>query len=357
MSNPDQVYYNVSLRCLKTNPTDADMPCRYSETRQTPLITNAQGYEVALIRASIDATTIPAFIPKIVPNQSNVNLTSYVIKIVLLGSANNGTGMQNLIYDCKSQYYSNVPAVAGADSNYYYSYNLQDICDMFNSAVSACYSEIGGTINTKKPIMNYSNNLFSVMFDSNGFGGADATSSGGSQERLRIYINEDLKNLLRNLNLSYVPDPTDNVNYEILISNKISNNVTVGSTLYYNETQNYPSTSTISPVSSIVFISNMGARYEYLGTTQILNNYSIGSSQSDNIENQIIDISLPLDNSNDYNTQIAYTASIFRFSDIICPEIRNIDLNIFWKSKNGINYPLLLSDGCGMSCKFLFRKK
>ena len=108
-------------------------------------------------------------------------------------------------------------------------------------------------------------------------------------EAFEIYINDDLKNLLRNFNMTYAYD-NFGLNWNLLVSNKLSNNQTINSVLYYVESQSYSSLSTVfSPVSSIVFMSNMGILTEYIGQLQILNNNSITTNQSNNIENQIMD--------------------------------------------------------------------
>ena len=113
-----------------------------------------------------------------------------------------------------------------------------------------------------------------------------------------------------------------------------------------------------SPVSSIVFMSNMGILTEYIGQLQILNNNSITTNQSNNIENQIMDIALSVDNPMDYSSQIQYVAGVFRFSEIIAKEIRSISISVYWKNKyNGFNYPVMLSDGCGFNAKLMFQKK
>jgi hypothetical protein len=101
----------------------------------------------------------------------------------------------------------------------------------------------------------------------------------------------------------------------------------------------------------------MGIRSEYLGSTQILSQQINPTQSSNNIENSIADISLPLDNANDYNSCIAYQAGVFRYSDIFTEAIRDIDIKIYWKSKFGVMYPVMLSDGCGMNLKMMFERK
>ena len=76
--NPDIIYYNCNLITQKLHPTDDDQICRYEENRPDPIVKNASDYQFSLIRASIDSSNIPCFIPKIVSG-GNVNMTTYSI--------------------------------------------------------------------------------------------------------------------------------------------------------------------------------------------------------------------------------------------------------------------------------------
>jgi hypothetical protein len=80
--NPDIIYYNCNLITQKLSPTDEDQVCRYEENRPDPIVKNASDYQFSLIRASIDSSNIPCFIPKIVAG-GNVNMTSYLVSMGL----------------------------------------------------------------------------------------------------------------------------------------------------------------------------------------------------------------------------------------------------------------------------------
>lgn len=366
--NPDTIYYNAQLVCKKNSQTDPDIPCVYTETRSENLLSNAMDYQFSIIRFTLDSVNIPVFIPKINTSIGNqIDVTTYEVQIQLSlnlnGSVTNHVVSMPLLYTCRNKYSSQVPSVAGADSPFYYMYDLQDFCDSFNTTIKNLFdllnSDISPTVlQTKPPKMTYQNNLFSIWYDANGWGGADMTGSLPQIENFTLQFNDDLRLLLRNFNMNYALDP-NGYNWTLIVSNKLVNNQTVGGKLYYVETQSYETTSTIfCPVSSIVFISNaMGIRSEYLGSTQVLSQQVNATQSSNNIENSIADISLPLDNSNDYNSCIAYQAGIFRFSDIFTENIRDIDIKIFWKSKLGVMYPVMLSDGCGMNLKMMFERK
>ena len=358
MSNPDIVYYNCNSICVKTSPTDADQPCVFQESRPYPILSNASDYKFSLIRATIDSTNIPCFIPKII---TAPNVTAYQIKTLFnyTGSSGPISNIVTLDYTSRSKYSLPIPSSFDYSNKYYWVYDIQDFIDMFNSACATSFINlqntlgVAHTITTQPPKMIINNNNLEIYYDAFGFG-FDATGD----EQCFMYINEDLKNLIRNFNCLYSASG-DGLNYQLIVSNKLYNNQTVNSKLYYVESQSFSSLSTVfSPVSSIVFISNMGIRTEYAGNVQRLSNASGGVQSSDNIENQIIDIALSVSNPMDYSTQIEYVASVFRFSDILTNEIRNIDISVFWKNKyTGQNYNVLLSDGCSFNAKLMFQKK
>ena len=209
--NPDIIYYNCNLITQKLSPTDEDQVCRYEENRPDPIVKNASDYQFSLIRASIDSSNIPCFIPKIVPG-GNVNMTSYLVSMGLTlnlnGTITTGQSTQPLIYVCRNKYVNQVPSVAGTDSPYYYMFDLQDFCDMFNTTMKSIFANINfgiapTVLKTKPPKMTYQNNLFSIWYDSTGWGGVDSTGVAPHIESFTMHFNDDLRLLLRNFNMNY----------------------------------------------------------------------------------------------------------------------------------------------------------
>ena len=371
----ENIYYNANLICQKINATDPDLPAKYFEDRSGPIVTNATTYEFTITRATVESMNIPILIPKIDTTQSNPNVCVYKLQLsasVKIGSTvtTYKSAIVPLTYVCRNKYVNDSvsdPSVNGqTNSQYYFMFNLQDFVDMFNVGLNIAQASLvaaatagGVSLVTTVPKMCYSANLFSIYYDSWGYGNSDAKSTGtGQVEWCSLSVNDPLYNLLRNFNSTFIPSSGNAMDWQFIVSNKMNNNATIGSKNYYVETQSYESVSNLwSPVSSIVFYSNMGIRSEYIGTTQVLNGQNTVESGGNNFELNIGDIVLPLDNSMDYNSYIVYSPVIYRYSDIIVDEIRNIDISLYWKSKNGILYNIMLSDGCSMSIKMLFRKK
>lgn len=373
MSNLDTVYYNANLICRKNYPTDPDLPCKYSENRSDILLDNANLYKFSIIRASFESVNIPILIPKIDTTQGNINQTSYQVQLScnLTINAQNYTIQSNpinVMYQCRNKFANQVPASplnrTVIEDPYYYIYDVNHFVDLVNTAFVTAQASLltngrtqiqGLNLVTKCPKMVYENNLFTIYFDSNGYGGTDATSNGGAQvENCYLTFNDAFFSLFRNFNTILMP----NGFYQVNVQNSLNNIVTVGTKQYYTMTQSFQSLSNIwSPVSSIVFYSNMGIRTEYLGSFQVLNGINQVTTSSNNIEQNIADIILPLDNTMEYNSLIVYQPTKFRYSDVTVNQIRNVDISIYWKSKNGSINPVTLADGCSMSVKMMFKKK
>lgn len=379
MIKNDFIYYNGSSLCQKLNPNDPDVPASFFDQRPAPIIEDATNWKLAIERFSVSSRCLPVWIPKLYNLSLSASQTAYELQLNLISVSTGGTTLQNissnpvsLNYTCTTKY-SSLSATDPA-SPYFYVFDINVFVDMVNNALQNAYNSLQTVLNqqsgfesvileTKCPKMSFANNIFSFYFDSNGFGGIDATSNGTSQvENMALLLNSDLQNLLCNLNVSYFQNNQSSVPpllpYEVNVSNKISNLLTIGTKTYFIESQSYESTSCVfSPVQSIVFVGNLGLQNEYTGSTNILNNQNNNYISSTGIENNITDISLALDTCQDYNSLISFVPSHLRYCDILVNEIRNIDIKIFWKHINGNNYPLLLADGAYMNIKIGFYRK
>jgi hypothetical protein len=53
------------------------------------------------------------------------------------GTITTGQSTQSLLYVCRNKYVSQVPSVAGADTPYYYVFDLQHFVDMVNTTLKS----------------------------------------------------------------------------------------------------------------------------------------------------------------------------------------------------------------------------
>ena len=85
-SRADYTYFDISS--FNANETQKQgSTFRYTESRTSPFLDGPpENYELSILRFSID-TDSPVFIPTIVPNQSNRDLTTYVMSLESLEGA------------------------------------------------------------------------------------------------------------------------------------------------------------------------------------------------------------------------------------------------------------------------------
>jgi hypothetical protein len=209
MTEPDNVYVNLSFYCKKNNITDPDVPAVFYSNRNTPILKDAGKYEMSIARFDIESQNIPILIPSIQTGQGDINLTNYCVQIKQVGGA--ASQPIYLEYACKNKYTYNAPSVAGADSPYYYIYNIQHVVDMFNVA---CASAVSIFDNLAAPFMKYNNdNTFSIYFDSQ------------FESDYAFCVNDALYNLFRNFNYTY--ELNDGINNIIIVQNVLGLNRTI----------------------------------------------------------------------------------------------------------------------------------
>jgi hypothetical protein len=351
----DYLYYNLYSTCSKLNPTDPDQPCIFEEIRDQSILKDPSQYKFSIIRFSLNSNNLPAFIPKIQTGQTNINLTTYGFVFSYL-SGRYVSDPIFLNYQCRNKYSylsSNIqtPITSSRQtSQYYFTYDIQDFVDMMNIAFIQGTNNINSkasiTMNPPIMIFNKLQNTFSIYYDSNYFGAFD---------KMVVKFNDDLYNLFRNFNSYYAS--FGGYNYEMIVSNKMTNTITINNINYFIETQSYPNMQNFSPVSTIVFLSNMGVKQELISNVNILNINNNSNGANNNIQPIITDLILGLDNPMDVNNFIQYIPSgQFRESSIITEELKYISFNVYWRDKFGNTFPILLSDGDACTLKIKFQK-
>jgi hypothetical protein len=230
-SDPDFIYFNIDIVSQRTEETGVvDPPVQFNETRTQPVLTDCSQYYLTIPRFTINGCggDLPLWIPVIMTDARqqvvlgddytayDPNMTIYGVTIV--GSVSGGDPVTKTIYlEWTSETFNGVPS----QSKYYYCYTYSHFVDMFNTAVSTAFdavvTELGGTIDTKVPILSYngSTNLFSLLCDSNGFG-TDRTST---TESFDVYFDANLYQLLRNFDNVYYPNNAPLTNH-IIVKNR-----------------------------------------------------------------------------------------------------------------------------------------
>jgi hypothetical protein len=82
-SKADKIYYDVSVSNLNSN-TVKPSPFYFVDTRTIPFLSVPEDYEMSIVRFSTGTQSLPVFIPIIVPNQGNRDLTIYSVTLQYL---------------------------------------------------------------------------------------------------------------------------------------------------------------------------------------------------------------------------------------------------------------------------------
>jgi len=238
----DIIYYNATIINSKSSGSlnfNDDPALRFQEARNVPIIHNAKKYEFSVIKFQLNGANknLPLFIPQIQIGQSNYNLTTYSLGLSLnrtflvAGSTYTFNSYVNSYISFvpeNQQYLNNTNNVYGnlpsapltaqdLNNTYYYVYNYDHFVTLVNNTINSVYtsliakfnayvSSVGGasqSITTYAPYMTFdaSTQLFSIYYDSFGFGGTSARSFGATPttttgaEAMNLYFNNNLMGL------------------------------------------------------------------------------------------------------------------------------------------------------------------
>ena len=433
--DPDIVYYNADIindNALQPVQLGLDPPVRFQETRSTALIKDISQFYFSIVRFTMNGPNkdLPLFIPTIQLGQGDINLTAYSVglqltkKITIGGNpfTFNGYARRFVKYETETTAYAafNIqlpnPPIGSQDIRgvYYNVYSYQHWLDLINKTLVLTQTSVdalspykttlslqeqfqafwtlnGGagtapSIISDPPTITYSDNIFTLQFDTYGYGGADARSFGtgavGDEEALSLWFNTNTFGLFTNLNNNYLGNELNGQVNNIIVSNHKGTNIYFPQSptmsagpppvpvytgkSYYTMTQEYESTSTLwSPVSALVFTSTLIPIFpESVGEPIVYGagNDTANANNSTSAFSPIItDIALPLNAASDYRTFIEYVPTAeYRLSAFTSSrqELRNIDVQVFWKCRLDNNlYPVRMFNLSSVSIKMMFRKK
>jgi hypothetical protein len=390
--DPDIVYYNADIISSKTTKysNNTSSVLKFQEVRAKPIINNISNFDFSIIRANLNGANkyLPLFIPQILTNQTNVNLTTYSVGIAI-----NKAG---------AVFYANAPIIyipedltapkpkeplknQDLSSSYYYITNYDYFCQLVNTALLTAFNAVktassyAGTC--KAPYIQYDplTQLFSFFADSNGFGYADSTDQGNL---FFPFFNDNLYNLFSSFNEIFcetIPQITGgssltipsgtvfNEKYYLQVYSKNKSNTYVtGGITYYSMLQNFITTSSLwCPVSSIVMTTTLLPVFAENVSQPVIygddNNNAEPSTSSNNFTNMIADFIIPIKNASDYLNNILYEPTgEFKMTSITCTSgvLNSIDIQCFWRNRlDNELYPIKMPNFSNATVKMLFRKR
>lgn len=306
------------------------VPLNFSQNQSQPVLKSTNGYQLSIIRFSLNTETLPIFIPAM--QSTNTTIYSFTME-------SNGKQYQQFM-QFEPQNLNPVDP-----DEHYYVYNYQYVIYLMNKCLASCLAGLSAlTIcTTSVPTLTFdpTSQKCTLNMDSTAYGYNESN-------KINIYLNSSMYALLASLPANIVNKNQLGMDYQLnsLISQSHS-----------ALTQDYSTVSLWNPVFSIIFTTNLIPIYQsqtppiqVYENGQILNN-----SSTFNYLNVLTDF---IANDMDFVPYIQYSASVYRYLSLKPnQEIRNIDLQVFWQNKNtGKLKPLYLGVGGSASVKILLSR-
>jgi len=419
-NSPDQVYYDVTITNFQSTNTQPPV-FYYNEARTIPFINCPEDYYLSIVRFSVDTGTLPVFIPSIVPNQANPNLTIYNITLTYeVGGTTYTSGATPMIFDPQD---SSVPTPIPPsqtsnklqinDTGYYNIYSYQYLSflltETFKTALTNLvtavvaggdtmptydiyYTALNGTASTfalpsdeLPPLFQWDTssdtaNIFAIpQYDLNP--AVNPTLTGNNP--IKIFFNAPLFYLFQSFpsRIYGYSVVGGNENFQISVVNEGGLNTqlitppiydtvngNVGGSPTYPKPLSVPyisvyqETSTIgslSPITAIVFTSNtMPITPNQVSTPLVLSDTQQVGFQGNNANIANIITDLVSDTGT-YRPSLVYTPQAqYRLVTLNGNRpLFNLDVEIFYRLRNSELVPFRLASGGSVTLKIAFLKK
>jgi hypothetical protein len=367
----DNIYYNIEINnVLRTGTENNQIPAQYFENTSQAILSDPSQYYLTIARFSVPGSAIPIFIMDIVNNQSNPNLTPFIVCL----SYNGNDYPVNLIYFALNNFQAPTTAIPEQQINngYYYVYSYDHMVQMINIAFADSFNQLKtanpGAPPTQPPFVIYDANeqLLSLVVQKEYY-------YDGMTPTVDIYANANLLNTyLESISaFFYGYNQTNGKDFKFTIDAKYNNGYTSGTNNKYYTPADVPSTlpdyliyvqeySMIqywNSFKNIVFISGtIAVQGEYI--PQKLN-FPTTSQGSVSFRPILTDFQPDLETPGAGRTIMQYfPQGPYRLVDIVSTQPMNkIDISVFWQDKDDDLWPVYLNTNQSVSVKLLFIRK
>lgn len=395
---PDYVYFDVQETNFKSTTTSPPI-FSINETRNNPFVELPEKYDLSILRFQIDTGTLPLFIPSIEPAQENINKTIYSVTIE--DTAYPDLAVQQYIQWSPQDKSATIPVAPsknlskGQDNTtgYYNCYSYNWLCDIIYEAMTLGLTEVqknitdtggvdfpttntnpDGDANVLYPPMIYWNASTKSAIIQGDLSTYSETLLETDGRRINVYFNAPLFNLFNSFQSVYegYENITLGKNNRIIFADvasintaevipNYSNNKTTDAPYAYSVitlVQEYSTQEQISPISALVFTSNTLPinSTQTSNVIKFIDGIPFISGTNSATENIITDM---VSSSGLYRSGITYTPSAeFRRVHLYGNRpLSNLDINIYYRLKNGELVPFRMSSGGSVSMKIAFLKK
>jgi hypothetical protein len=380
-SKPDNIYYDLTITNFQSTVTQPPI-FYYNDDRTTAYLDKPEDYELSIIRFVVDCPFAPVFIPSILPAQPNKDLTIYTITMTWQGF----TQVQPVLWvpqdkaTTASPPSQNTNGLFDNSQGYYNCYSYQFFIYQVTRCMQLCFNNLkaqtGGALTAEyPPYMTWDTSSDRAVISADTQWYDQNPSNPFIGNIIKMFFNAPLYSLFNSFpsNLFGYVGVQDGKNALIAIANISNLNATVITVPYsvdpatglptsYTAIQSYQEYSTISawsPIQAIVFTSNtMPINANLVSPPLIFNNGQIIQSTANNSStaNIITDV---VSNTGQYAPSILYEPSAqYRMITLYGnAPLTNIDIQIFYRVRDGSLVPFSLASGASVSMKIAFIKK
>jgi hypothetical protein len=385
--SPDQIYYDVTVSNFQST-TNAPLPFYFNESRTIPFINKPEDYNLSVVRFSVDTGNAPVFIPSIQPNQNDPDLTIYSITLKYTkpstGQTIYGRAFMNWVPQDKSASVPTAPSLTanglqdnstGYYNTYSYTFLMLRIYETFQTAVTnilaaaAAASPVIVLNIPNVPVANWdsSSQKLNLYFQADVFDENPANvGSLLNPAVVECYFNVNLFSLFSSTPAVFFGyNQIQGTDWKIGVVNIGDSNlqplVNPSGSSYDTIVvfQEQSTTSSLSPILAIVFCSStLPIEANQVSTPVVLNNNQVLGLVGNNAATAPIITDL-ISDTGTYCPNIVYTPTAqYRYITLYGnAPLTNLDLQIYYRLRNGSLVPFTLQSGGSVTVKFLFEKK
>ena len=326
--NNEHIYYNITI--ARENKESGNIRADFSETRTTPILNKGDDYELAVVRFDLPTINIPIFIWRL--NEWKVSIT-YLTNVYT-----------REVPFIQNQNLTNAPTFFG-DAIWHY----QDYIDCINLGFLQCFQDFQAdpvylTIPiadrpTEPPHMTYNavSKRCSIYYPLE----YDITKP----NPIYVYFNALMFAVFPAFQ-NYGDERDQTLSHYLIVKDNKNNIVDVGGTNYIRLSEEWNELFLWNDFQKIIFETDK---------IPVTNEYIAGQK---NITRKVLTDFIPESTINDQsNIQYYPTGSLRFYSMYSGQEVREIDIRVFWETKDGIVIPLLISGDDRLTMKIYFKKK
>jgi hypothetical protein len=372
-TQPYHIYYDLDAINNETSGNNPPVKFTMTEVRNQPFLSSPENYFMSVVRFSLQTPSLPVFIPQILLGQLSVDKTVYSFTLSFVVGGNTINSTQTFITYVPSDTNQRLPApplsLQDLTSDYYFVYNLQDWCQMMNTALSTAFTSLnanvvsaGGTLpSANVPFFEW--NPVAQVFQ---LSGDNASFNSSLANPIKLFCNTALYTLLNNFPM--IKNAPTGValgknNQFNFYNNNGLNVFNMGAYSVIQLFQDSSTTGLFNPVQSIVFTTSLLPIVQSIvGLPRIFNSTTNNLSNTGNnslISPIITDFQVPFSATNQYRPNLEYQPSgEYRLIDMygLTPQ-SSVEITVFWKDNFSGLHEFYLGAGCSASIKLMFRRK